>query len=155
MSTLRATSFARARFVTETPIDFVVLGAEDRHLRRKLLKLQQGADLLVDLAAAVHLEDRDCLVLDDGRLVEVVASSEDLLEVTAPTHMQLMQLAWHIGNRHLEAQIEMERILIRPDHVIGSMLAHLGASIRSVRETFSPVHGAYHSHGGDAHSHDH
>ena len=48
---------------------------------------------------------------------------------------------------HLEAQIEAERILIRPDHVIAAMLKGLGARITPVRETFSPESGAYtHAH---------
>jgi urease accessory protein len=54
--------------------------------------------------------------------------------------------AWHIGNRHLEAQIEATRILIRRDHVIAKMLEQLGAQVTDVRETFTPEHGAY-AHG--------
>jgi urease accessory protein len=57
-----------------------------------------------------------------------------------------MQLAWHIGNRHLEAQIERERILLRRDQVIAHMLEQRGASLKAVREPFSPERGAY-AHG--------
>ena len=41
--------------------------------------------------------------------------------------MHLAELAWHIGNRHLAAAIEAERILILRDHVIRAMLEGLGA----------------------------
>lgn len=117
-----------------------------RHLRRKLITLQNGDEVLVDLEKTAKLEDRDCLLLEDGRLVQIIASDEELMEVRARDAVHLTQLAWHIGNRHLEAQIESTRILIRQDHVIAKMLEQLGAKIAPVRETFTPEHGAY-AHG--------
>jgi urease accessory protein len=52
-------------------------------------------------------------------------------------------LAWHIGNRHLPAQIGEGRILIREDSVIEEMLIGLGAGVRHVTEPFTPEAGAY------------
>jgi urease accessory protein len=144
--TLRATSFVRAQYLLETPWEIVVMDASQRHLRRKLITLQHGDEVLVDLEKTTKFEDRDCLILEDGRLVQIIASDEELLEITAQDSTHLTQLAWHIGNRHLEAQIEATRILIRRDHVIAAMLKQLGATVIDVRETFTPEHGAY-SHG--------
>ena len=145
--TLRASSFARASFVIEKPWAIISLEAQDRHLRRKLLTLANGAEILVDLDKSVRLEDGDCLVLEDGRLVQIAALPEELMEVRGRDPLHLSQLAWHIGNRHLEAQIEVSRILIRPDHVIGRMLDGLGATVKTAHEKFAPVHGAYaHAH---------
>jgi urease accessory protein len=141
---LRATSFARAGFIMEQPWRTVMLEAGERHLRRKLLTLAEGDEVLVDLPLATKLEHRDCLVLEDGRLLQVIAEAEDLLEITAHDAAHLARLAWHIGNRHLEAQIEPTRILIRRDHVIAAMLVKQGANLREVCEHFSPEHGAYH-----------
>ena len=66
----------------------------------------------------------------------------------------LMQLAWHIGNRHAKAQIDTEwagigdRILILRDHVLRDMLIGLGAKVTEISEPFSPLEGAYsHDHG--------
>jgi urease accessory protein len=144
--TLRATSFVRAQYLMETPWEIVVMDSSERHLRRKLIKLQHGDEVLVDLEKPVKFADRDCLILEDGRLLQIIASDEELMEVTARDKVHLTQLAWHIGNRHLEAQIEETRILIRQDHVIARMLEQLGAKITTVRETFTPEHGAY-AHG--------
>ena len=85
--------------------------------------------------------------------LEVTAAAEPLLQVTAATPRDLLRLAWHLGNRHLPAQIEPERILIRPDHVIADMLAGLGAVVKDVSEPFDPEGGAYSGH--DHSSHDH
>ncbi len=89
------------------------------------------------------LEHGDALALEDGRLVEVVAAEEELLEITGHSAAELSQLAWHIGNRHLAAQIEQFRILILRDGVIRDMLLGLGAHVRDVVEPFHPVRGAY------------
>jgi len=144
---LRATSFRRAEALGEEPFALVVLDADQRHLRRKRLTLTTGEELLVDLAKPAHLEAGDRLVLEDGRVAAIVAAPEELMEVTAGGPLQLATLAWHIGNRHLAAQIEAHRILLRRDAVIRAMLAQLGASLRDVTEPFTPVHGAYHDHG--------
>jgi urease accessory protein len=144
--TLRATSIVRAQYLLETPWEIVVMDSAARHLRRKLITLPHGDEVMVDLEKTVKLEDRDCLMLEDGRLIQIIASDEELMEITARDAVHLTQLAWHIGNRHLEAQIEETRILIRQDHVIAKMLEQLGAKVTTVRETFTPEHGAY-AHG--------
>jgi urease accessory protein len=144
---LRATSFVRAQFLLETPWEIVVMDAGERHLRRKLITLQHGDEVLVDLPQTTQFEDRDCLRLEDGRLVQIIASDEELTEIVARDAAHLTLLAWHIGNRHLEAQIEEHRILIRRDAVIASMLNGLGATLKDVREPFAPERGAYaHAH---------
>jgi urease accessory protein len=144
---LRARSIVRAQYLLETPWSVVKMNSSARHLRRKLITLQHGDEVLVDLEKTVRLEDRDCLVLEDGRLVQIIATDEELMEITARDATHLTQLAWHIGNRHLEAQIEATRLLIRRDHVIAKMLEQQGATITMVREAFTPEHGAYaHDH---------
>ena len=144
---VRATSFRRAESLGDTPFDIVVLDADERHMRRKLITLSHGGEIMVDFEKPVKLENGDRLVLEDGRVAEVVAAEEALMEVKARDAGHLAQLAWHIGNRHLAAQIESHRILIRRDRLIGQMLENLGASIADVTEPFTPQHGAYHSHG--------
>ena len=145
--TLRVTSFRRAESLGDTPFDIVVLDADERHMRRKRITLRHGDEIMVDFEKPVKLEHGDRLVLEDGRVAEIIAAEEALMEVKARDTGHLAQLAWHIGNRHLAAQIENNRILIRRDPVIGSMLANLGATVSDVTEPFTPQHGAYHSHG--------
>ena len=107
----------------------LLLDAQTRHIRRKLLVTVQGEEILVDLEKSVHLREGDGLLLEDGRIIAVRAAKEALVEVKARDATHLASLAWHIGNRHLEAQIEAGRILIRPDHVIEGMLQQQGATI--------------------------
>ena len=143
---MKATHTRRLR-PGEKPFDQIVLDAETRHIRRKLLTAQSGLEFLVDLPLAIHLEDGDAFVLEDESLIAVLADKENLMEVTVPDIANLAKLAWHIGNRHLEAQIEPTRILLKRDAIISTMLRQLGATVREVKEKFHPEHGAYHGHG--------
>ncbi len=134
------------------PAGTINLDHAGRHLRRKLVTTDQGEKIMVDLPEPVLFADGDRLVLEDGRNIAIVAAEEQLYEVRPGAACPLRHLAWHLGNRHLPAQIDEDRILIQRDHVIRAMLEGLGASIREVVARFQPVHGAYHAH---AHSHDH
>jgi len=130
-------------------IDCVTLTYGQRFLRRKVLTTAQGDRFLVDLDHTTNLNHGDAFELEDGRLIEVIATDEDLLEITG----DLTRLAWHIGNRHMPCQIEADRLLIQRDHVIRDMLQKLGATLREVSEPFTPEGGAY-GH-GRTHSHEH
>ena len=130
--------------------DRCILTYDARFLRRKVVKTETGAALLVDLEKTTSLMDGDAFLLDDGRLIAVVAAPEPLLEITAP---DLTRLAWHIGNRHTPCQIEQTRLLIQNDPVMARMVAQLGATARVVVEPFTPEGGAYGM--GRTHGHDH
>ncbi|MER9297785.1 urease accessory protein UreE [Mesorhizobium sp. M0621] len=140
---------------TTAPSGRAVLAHDERHLRRRAIKLADGSKVLVDLAEPVALNDGDRLVLEDGRHVEIIAAPEEVYDIRARDTVHLAELAWHIGNRHLAASIEAGRILILRDHVIKAMLEGLGATVTDVSEPFKPVRGAYSGHGGQSHDHGH
>ena len=137
------------------PFDLAVLTSEERHVRRKVITLFHGDKVLVDFPEAIVLCHQDVLVLDDGRHAEVIAAEEELLEIRGRDPVHLAQLAWHIGNRHLAAEIEESRILILRDHVIRTMLEGLGAVVAETYETFAPMRGAYFGGHGNSHGHTH
>jgi urease accessory protein len=117
----------------------VVLGYEDRFLRRKRLVMASGDAFLVDLAETTNLLAGDAFELDDGRLVESAAAEEPVLVIRG----DLVRLAWHIGNRHTPCQIEPDRLVIRADHVLADMLRGLGATVTETQGPFTPEGGAY------------
>jgi urease accessory protein len=139
---------------TTAPSGRAVLPHDERHLRRRAIELADGSKVLVDLPEPVALNDGDRLVLEDGGHIEIIAAPEEVYDIRARDAVHLTELAWHIGNRHLAASIEPNRILILRDHVIKAMLEGLGATVTEVSEPFSPVRGAYSGHGHD-HAHDH
>ncbi|MGT2465343.1 urease accessory protein UreE [Mesorhizobium atlanticum] len=121
------------------PYDKAVLPHDERHLRRRAIETVGGDKVLVDLPEPVALDNGDRLVLEDGRQLEIVAAPEEVYDIRARDAVHLTELAWHIGNRHLAAAIEADRILILRDHVIKAMLEGLGAKASEVSLPFSPV----------------
>lgn len=138
----------------KAPLHSVTLTHDARHLRRKLLHLENDDVVMLDLKEAVMLADGDLLVLEGGGYIRVLAASEALYEIRPRDPLHLIELAWHLGNRHLPAQIEANRILIGRDPVIRQMLEGLAAGVTEVSEPFHPLRGAYHA-GGHSHGHDH
>ena len=122
--------------------DFVVLDAQDRHRRRVVLTGERGAYLL-DLPHPAQLHDGDGLMLEDGSLVRVAGQTEPLVEVAAASAHQLARLAWHLGNRHSELQIDSDKLRIRRDHVLEDMLRGLGGRLTPIDAVFEPEHGAH------------
>ena len=153
---IRATSIIRREAIDEDRIvDIITLDHGDRHRRRIVLHADGGTAFLLDLERADVLEDGDAIRLDSGWLVQVRAASEKLIEVRTSDILDLLTLAWHIGNRHVPAEITRDAIYIAYDHVLLDMLKGLGARTALVERPFRPVRGAYHHHEHDGHSHHH
>ena len=155
---IRAIQVQGQRRWTEAAADTVVLDFDDRHRRRMAMTGTRGLEFLLDLENAVALRGGDALVLEDGRLIEVVAAAEPLLEIRGADPLHLVRVAWHLGNRHLPTQIMPKGLRIRRDHVIEAMVKGLGARIIEIEAPFDPEGGAYassHAHAPEAHAHAH
>jgi urease accessory protein len=159
------------------PADTVVLDYDERYRRRVAMTGVRGLEFLLDLAEAVMLRAGDGLKLDDGRIVEVVAAPESLVEIRAADAAALTRIAWHLGNRHLPTELLRKSLRIRRDSVIEDMARGLGGSVVAIEAPFNPEGGAYvralaqahehhghdhghhghdhHDHGHDHHGHDH
>lgn len=154
---LTARTILRAGLWGGTPADTVTLDYDRRTRRRMTLTGAKGLPFLLDLAEAPILRSGDGLKLDDGRIIEVAAAPETLLEITCANELALARIAWHLGNRHLATEIDARVLHIRADHVIEEMVKKLGASVRTVERAFNPEGGAY-GHGavsGHSHGHSH
>ncbi|WP_370109918.1 urease accessory protein UreE [Bradyrhizobium yuanmingense] len=151
---IRATQVRGQHRFTEAPVDTVVLDFDDRHRRRMTMTGTRGLEFLLDLEHAVALRGGDALVLEDGRLIEVVAAPEPLLEIRGRDPHHLVRVGWHLGNRHLPTQIMAKALRIRRDHVIEAMVKGLGARVIEIEAPFDPEGGAY-ANAGHAHGHDH
>src|SRR5882672_61922 len=148
---IRATQVKPQHRWTETPADTVVLDFDDRHRRRMAMTGTRGLEFLLDLENATVLRGGDALVLDDGRLIDVVAAPEPLAEIRGSDPQHLVRVAWHLGNRHLPTQITARGLRIRRDHVIEAMVKGLGARVIEIEAPFDPEGGAY-AGGGHAHA---
>jgi urease accessory protein len=158
---LRAVSVLGRGSWSQRPADCVVLDFDERHRRRVAMIAVQGTNFLLDLAQATALRGGDALMLDDGRLIEVVAAPEPLAEITSKDEAALARIAWHLGNRHLPIQLAGRRLRLRRDHVIEAMVLGLGGKVITIEAPFDPEGGAYaegghagHDHGAHDHAHE-
>lgn len=160
---LRATSVLAATSWRARPADTIVLEFDDRHRRRVAMTTTRGIDFLLDLPETVALRGGDLLVLEDGRVIEVVAAPEPLIEIRCADSAQMVRIAWHLGNRHLPTQLMGKHLRIRRDHVIEEMVKGLGARTIEIEAPFDPEGGAYltpppapaHDYGHNHDAHDH
>jgi urease accessory protein len=142
-------------------VDAVILDSAQRRVHRGVLAGTSGAQYAVDLAEPVALRMGNFLVLDDGGLIEVVAEAEPLIEVREKNPDALARLAWHLGDRHVPVEVLANRLRMRRDPAIETLLAALGAKWVAIEAPFNPEGGAYvvghgdHHHDHDHHGHDH
>ena len=131
-------------------IDTITLNYNDRFIRRKKLVSDNNLEFLVNLPETISVNKDDGFLLDDGNVILIKNAKETLIEIKSE---DLINLAWHIGNRHIPCQIETNRLLIHEDKVIENLIVRLGGSIKKISEEFSPEGGAYGL--GRTHGHKH
>lgn len=146
------------------PVDTVILDYAQRSTAKIAVSGVKGTSIDIDLHTPARLRTDDLLELDTGALVEVVAAPEPLIEARAADLPGLARLAWHLGDRHVAIQILPNRIRVRRDEAIETLLASLGAKVARIEAPFEPEGGAYeaataahdHAHHDHAHhGHDH
>jgi urease accessory protein len=139
----------------ERVADRITLDHGERHRRRMAMTTDGGLSFLLDLDRATMLDDGDAVRLEDGRLVQVKAAPERLVEIRAETALALKKIIWHLGNRHVPAEITDDAVYIAEDHVLIDMARGLGAAATLVERPFRPERGAYDEGHGHAHHHEH
>ena len=126
--------------------DEIILDSQNRNRRRIKLVSKRNISFLLDEKKTVFLKNGALLILCNSYKIKVIAKIENVLKIKAGSKNTLLVLAWHLGNRHIPAEIHKNYILIKRDEVIGKMLKLLGAKIFKEKLSFTPELGAYHKH---------
>jgi urease accessory protein len=152
---LRASTVVRKSAVPADRVaETVTLDYEGRNRRRIALKGDAGLDFLLDLDKTTVLNDGDAVMLEDGRLVEVKAAPQPLLELRAEDPLRLLKVAYHVGNRHTPAEVTPQALYIEEDPVLADMARRQGCTATPVNRPFQPERGAYgHDGAHDHHAH--
>jgi len=136
-------------------VDTLILPYAQRSAQKGFLFGVKGTCVEFDFAESVRLRTDDALLLDDGKLVEVVAEPEALIEARAADLPGLARLAWHLGDRHVPVQVLERKIRLKRDPAVETLLESLGARIVAIEAPFEPEGGAYAAAGSHDHHHDH
>ncbi len=129
----------------------LILPYDQREKSRLRATLSSGEEIAVFTVRGTVLRDGDLLLGDDGRIVRIVAASEPTYRVDCTDSHILLRCAFHLGNRHTQAQVGEGFLRIRKDLVLKDMLTGLGATVTEELAPFEPESGAY---GGGHHHHD-
>ena len=107
----------------------------------------------------------DVLVAEDGSLILVRAALQPVLVVEhcrehgAP--FDLLRAAYHLGNRHVQLELQPDHLQLEPDHVLADMLRQMHLIVTEAQAAFEPESGAYaaggsaQAHAGHEHGHAH
>ncbi len=134
----------------------LVLPFELREKSRQRATLASGEEVAMFTVRGTVLRNGDLLKGDDGRIVKIIAAREATYRVDCLTPRDLLRCAFHLGNRHTQAQVDGDVsagfLRIRKDTVLKEMLEGLGAIVTEETAPFEPETGAY---GGGHHHDDH
>jgi len=133
----------------------LTLSFELRCKTRLRTQLDSGEEAGLFLERGIILRAGDKLLGKDGRVVEVAAAPEKVLEARSDDPLLLARAAYHLGNRHVPVQVATGLLRFGSDHVLGEMLRGLGLDVTQAEAPFEPESGAYGNHGGHAHPHGH
>ena len=123
-----------------------------------------GRTLGVFLPRGTAVRGGDALVAEDGSLIVVQAAAQAVLVVRPCSEhgspFDLLRAAYHLGNRHVQLELQPDRLLLEPDHVLADLLRQMHLIVSEQSSAFEPESGAYaastHAHGTDkGHSHGH
>jgi len=121
-----------------------------------------GRALGVFLPRGTLVRGGDVLVAEDGSMIRVLAAPQPVLVITPCSKhgsaFDLVRAAYHLGNRHVQIELQPDHLKIEPDHVLADMLRAMHLTVNEATVAFEPEGGAYaaggHSH-GHAHEHEH
>ena len=140
----------------------LALSADERSRLRGQRRSLCGQELLLQLDRGEPLQPGEWLSgASGGSAVQVIAAPETLLRVRAQAPLELLQAAYHLGNRHVALELRATELRLLDDPVLADLLGRRGLLVDRLQEPFCPEAGAYgsvHSHGsvpshGSAQSH--
>lgn len=144
----------------------VELGWDVRQKSRFDANDSQGRALGIFLPRGSVVRGGDVLVAEDGSLIAVKAAPQPVLVVRHcsehGTPFDLLRAAYHLGNRHVQLELQPDHLKLEPDHVLAGLLRQMHLIVSEEQAAFEPESGAYapgaHAHGhghAAAHTHDH
>jgi len=124
----------------------LTLSSDERRILRGKRLTDCDQEIILQLPRKGKLNDGDILSTNYSNFyVEIIAKTENLLEISSNSKIELIKTAYHLGNRHVEVEIEEDTLLTKDDYVIENMLKNFNVDIVNTQKKFFPERGA-HSH---------
>ena len=123
----------------------LTLSSDQRRIFRGKRKSDCNQELQLQLPREGKLNDGDILRTNHKNLfIQIIAQKENLIEITAKTNLELIKVAYHLGNRHVEIEINENLLLTKSDYIIEELLKNFDVIFLKVEKKFFPEIGAFH-----------
>ena len=123
----------------------LTLSSDQRRVFRGKRKSDCNQELQLQLPRDGKLNDGDILSTNHKKLfVQIIAQKENLIEITAKTNLELIKVAYHLGNRHVGIEINENILLTKSDYIIEGLLKNFDVVYLKVKKKFFPETGAFH-----------
>ena len=124
----------------------LTLSSDERRILRGKRLTDCDQEIILQLPREGKLNDGDILLTNLCNFyIEIIAKTENLIEISSNSKIELIKTAYHLGNRHVEVEIEEDILLTKGDYVIENMLKNFNVDILNTQKKFFPEKGA-HSH---------
>ena len=124
----------------------LTLSSDERRILRGKRLTDCDQEIILQLPRKGKLNDGDILSTNKSNFyVEIIAKKENLIEISSKSKIELIKTAYHLGNRHVEIEIEEDILLTKSDYIIENMLKNFNVEIVNTQKKFFPEKGA-HSH---------
>ncbi len=122
----------------------LTLSSDERRILRGKRLTDCDQEIILQLPRKGKLNDGDFLLTDKSNLyIEIIAETENLIEIGSNSKIELIKTAYHLGNRHVEVEIKEDILLTKSDHVIVNMLKNFNVDIVNTQKKFFPERGAH------------
>ncbi len=123
----------------------LTLSSDQRRVLRGKRKSDCNQELQLQLPRERILIDGDILQTNHKKLfVKIIAQKENLIEITAKTDLEIIKVAYHLGNRHVEIEINENILFTKSDYIIEELLKNFDVVYSKVKKKFFPELGAFH-----------
>ena len=123
----------------------LTLSSDQRRVFRGKRKSDCNQELQLQLPREGKLNDGDILRTNHKNLfVQIIAQKENLIEITAKTNLELIKVAYHLGNRHVDIEINENILFTKSDYIIEELLKNFDVLFLKVKKKFFPEIGAFH-----------
>ena len=124
----------------------LTLSSDERKILRGKRITDCDQEIILQLPRNGKLNDGDILSTNKSNFYgEIIAKTENLIKISSHFKIELIKTAYHLGNRHVEVEIEGDNLLTKSDYVIENMLNNFNVDVVNIQKKFFPERGA-HSH---------
>ena len=124
----------------------LTLSSDQRRVFRGKRKSDCNQELQLQLPREGRLNDGDILRTNQKKLfVKIIAQKENLIKITAKKNLELIKVAYHLGNRHMEIEINQNILFTKSDYIIEELLKNFDVVFLKVEKKFFPERGAFHN----------